>query len=91
MDEGALGIEMFIVISVLFSLIAHWKLKKVWIAICSSVFLSVAAFQVASYIHLGYLDKYYVVAVVTSSLLALAISGAVCILFKCAKAASIQG
>lgn len=85
MEKGILGITIFVAISVLFSLIAHLTVKKYWVAICSSVILSVAVFQLAEYIHLGHLDSYFIVAGVTSGLLALAISSAIGILLKCTK------
>jgi hypothetical protein len=85
MEKGILGITIFVTISILFSLIAHFILKKYWVAICSSVILSVAVFQIAEYIHLGRLDSYFIVAGVTSGLLALAISSAIGILLKCTK------
>jgi glucan phosphoethanolaminetransferase (alkaline phosphatase superfamily) len=86
MDEGVLGITVFVAICITFSLLAHWKLKTFWVAMCSSVLLSVVAFQIANYLHIGYLDPLYIVAMVTSGLLALAISSAIGILFYALRA-----
>lgn len=91
MDDGTLGIIIFVAISVLFSLISHWKLKTFWVATCSSATLSVVVFQIANYIHVGYLDPFFIVALVTSSFLALAISSAIGVLFKCTGGKSVNG
>jgi glucan phosphoethanolaminetransferase (alkaline phosphatase superfamily) len=89
MDEGVIGITIFVAITVVFSLIAHWQLKSFWVAICSSVLLSVAVFQIANYVHLGYLDPFSIVAMVTSGLLAFAISSGIGVLLKCTKGKSV--
>ena len=91
MDEAALGITIFVAITVVFSLIAHWQLKSFLVAVCSSVLLSVAVFQIANYVHLGHLDPFFVVAMVTSGLLALAISSGIGVLLKCTRGKSVNG
>jgi membrane protein DedA with SNARE-associated domain len=69
MDEGTTGIFVLIIISLIVSITAHAKIKKFLLALIVSVVISCISFQVAVYIHSGYLDPFFIIAVLTSSLI----------------------
>jgi MFS superfamily sulfate permease-like transporter len=91
MEESVLGLYIFIAISALFSLIAHWKIKNFWVALFASTLLAVISFQVLVYMQLGHLDPFYPIAVLVSGLIALAISSAIGGIFKHIRSGSING
>tara|TARA_R110002167_G_scaffold348745_2_gene560176 strand:- start:771 stop:1043 length:273 start_codon:yes stop_codon:yes gene_type:complete len=74
MSEGLQGIIILISISFLCSVISHWQLKNFKFAIGAATLVSISLFQLANYFHLGYLDPFIIIALITSSFFALIIA-----------------
>lgn len=77
MSEGTIGILVLITISVIVSLIVHHKIHDYILAIVISVIISCISFQIAAYLHAGYLDPFFLIAVATSSIIIAVISSLV--------------
>lgn len=77
MNEGTAGIFVLIIISIIVSIATHAKIKKFFHAIIISVIIGCIVFQVAAYIHVGYLEPFLIIAVITSSLIVAIISALV--------------
>jgi hypothetical protein len=67
MNEGTVGILVLIMISIIVSIATHAMVADFSRALAISVIISCIAFQVASFIHIGYLDPFFIIAIVTSS------------------------
>ncbi|OGP66493.1 MAG: hypothetical protein A2W27_04560 [Deltaproteobacteria bacterium RBG_16_44_11] len=67
MDEGTVGILVLIIISIIVSIATHAVVANFSRALVISVIISCVAFQVAAFIHIGYLDKFFIIAVITTS------------------------
>jgi hypothetical protein len=74
MDESTLGMVVFVGITVATATICHVKIKNYWVATILATLVSVILFQIVAYIELGYLDPFFLIAIVTSSAAALIIS-----------------
>jgi len=74
MSEGIQGIIILILISLLCSVTFHWYLKEFKPAILTSAFATAVLFQLANYLHLGYFDPFFLIALVTTFVLALIIA-----------------
>ena len=74
MDEGQLGLYIFASICIVCAILLHWRIQSYWLATIVSTVVSVILFQVIAYIDLGYLDPFFIIAMVTSSAAAFAIS-----------------
>ena len=82
MDDNLIGLVIFVTISVATAVVAHWRFKNYWPATFLSTLLSVVLFQVVVYIELGYLDPFFLIAIVTSGAAAFVISVLVGTLIK---------
>ena len=81
MSEGATGFLVLISISVFVALLAHWLIRHYLVAsLCAAVMASVG-FQFAAYLHLGYLDPFFIIALATGAVVAFAIAALVGIPF----------
>ena len=74
MNEGATGLLVFLVIAIASSLLWHYFVPVFGLAVTAATLTTVAAFQCAAYLQLGYLDPFWMNAVITSSGLGLALS-----------------
>ena len=77
MSEGAAGFLVLIGISVSAALLAHWLIRRYVLAsLCATVIASIG-FQFAAYLHLGYLDPFFIIALATGAAVAFAVAALV--------------
>jgi len=74
MSEGATGLVVLGVIIIISAFIWHFIVKKFAIAVIGATITSVLLFQVAAYLHAGYIDPFAVIAMLTSGFISLAAS-----------------
>jgi hypothetical protein len=67
MNEGTVGILVLIIISIIVSIVTHAMVANFSRALVISVIISCVAFQVAAFIHIGYLDKFFIITMITTS------------------------
>jgi len=90
MDESIQGILIFTAIIVVSSLLWHSILKKFFAAVVGSVVTTVVAFQIVNYIHIGYLDPFFIIAIGVSAIIATFISVAIGTLYNAARKRRIK-
>jgi hypothetical protein len=74
MDESATGFLVLIGISVVAALLAHWVIRRYLLAsLCAAVGASIA-FQFVVYLHLGYLDPFFIFALVVGAAVAFGVA-----------------
>lgn len=71
------GVLIFLGLAVLSAIGWHYLLKKYVVALLGATFTTTVLFQVANYLHLGYLDPFFIIAMISSGAVALAISALV--------------
>lgn len=81
MSEAAVGIIVLISISIVLSFVAHYFIKKYLLALIISAIIATISFQIAVYIHVGYLDPFFIIALFIGGLIALGISAIIGIPF----------
>ena len=74
MSDGAVGLLVLVAISIGSAAAWHFKFREYAIAAGCAAATSVVVFQVVAYLQAGYLDPFFPIAVVTSSLLSFAIA-----------------
>ena len=74
MDEGTVGIFVLVGISIGAALLFHWLIRSYIIASFGAAIVADIVFQVAAYLHIGYLDPFFVIALVTGGGIALGIA-----------------
>ena len=74
MSEGTVGLIILTAIALGSALVWHWLVVFYRPAVIGATITTVIAFQVAAYFHLGYLDPFLLVAIVTSSIVAAVIA-----------------
>jgi len=74
MNEGQLGLYIFSFICIASAMTSHWRIQSYWLATIVSTVVSAILFQVIAYIDLGYLDPFFIMAMITSSAAAFTIS-----------------
>lgn len=77
MDEGTQGLLILGAMAVLSAIGWHLIVKRFVLALLGATLTTVILFQVANYIHLGYLDPFFIIAMITSGAGALVISAVV--------------
>ena len=82
MNESLQGIVIFIAIAIASAIIWHTYLKRISIAILGSAITSAVFFQVCNYIKLGYLDPFFIIALLTTFIMAFLIALIISIPFK---------
>ena len=82
MDGSNTPLIIFIVIAIVSSISWNMLEKKYSTLFIKSTLTTVVLFQVAVYINLGHLDPYFIIAMITTGILALVISVAVSFIFK---------
>lgn len=66
MTEGLIGIFLFAALIIGGSIFFHRKISRIWIASALTAIGASLLLQVISYIYLGYLDSFYMIAFVAS-------------------------
>jgi len=79
---NSMGLIIFFVIALVTSTVFHFWLKRFWLAVILATLSSVVLFQVVVYIDLGYFDSLITIAILTTLLVALAISIFIGLLIK---------
>ncbi len=74
MSESAIGLLVLLTVAVISATGWHWVLRSFTAATLLATVTAVLVFQVVAYVHLGYLDPFYLVAVATSSVLCLGVA-----------------
>ncbi len=64
MSEGAIGIIVLCVTAIVVSLIVHTFIRRIMLATVVSATIATILFQVLAYLHAGYLDPFFLIAVV---------------------------
>ena len=82
MSESIQGILIFLVLAITCSLISHYWIKRISIAILCSIFATVILFQLIVYFLNGYLDPFYIVAILTTSAITFFIALIIAIPFR---------
>ena len=82
MSEGTVGLIILTSIALASALLWHRFVPFYRPAVIGATITAVTAFQVADYVRLGYLDPFFLVAVVTSSVVAAVIALLVGIPFR---------
>ena len=82
MIDSAVGLLIIVSITVLSSVIWHYFLKVFKTALIGSTITTVLLIQIISYIELGYLDSFFIIAMFTTSVMALIVSSIVGLLFE---------
>ena len=77
MSEGTIGLIVFAVLALICPLIAHFVVREARLAHVIAVVATVSLFQIGAYWHLGHLDPFWLVAVITTGAMAFAASVAV--------------
>ncbi len=74
MSEGTVGLVVFAAIAILSAILWHRFIRIFALATTGATVTAVVAFQYAAYLHLGYMDKFWIIAVITTSVMALVLS-----------------
>ncbi|WP_137166562.1 hypothetical protein [Salinimonas lutimaris] len=74
MSQGTAGIIVLIAIAVLCSLFFQHVIKRHYVAILVSGLVGTMLFQLAAYLHAGYLDSFFLISVFVSFLVICGIS-----------------
>jgi len=82
MDESAVGLLVFGLIAVISSIGWHIFVSQYRTAVIRAAITSVILFQIAAYIHLGHLDPFFIVAVVTTGVISLAVAALIGLPFR---------
>ena len=67
MSEGDAGPVVLVSIAVASAAIWHWVVKRYFLASIGAAFSASIVFQIAAYLHIGYLDPFYLIALVTGA------------------------
>lgn len=82
MSEGTIGLIVFFSLAVVSSLVWHRLVASYFSATIGAAITTVIAFQIAVFLHLGYLDPFFLVAVATSSIIAVVAALAIGLPFR---------
>jgi len=74
MNAGAIGFLVLLTLCVLAAMIFHWRIRNYMRASCGAALVATIAFQVVGFIHLGRLDAFFLVALVTGGVLGLTVA-----------------
>ena len=77
MDEGTQGIIVLVLTSLVIGAITHWRVRSFWLACLVSAAASSVVFNVLATIRQGYLDKFFLVALIFGGFYAFIISAVV--------------
>ena len=85
-----MGFIILTTIALGLAMVWHWLVAFYVPAVIGSTITTVLAFQVATYFHVGYLDSFFLVAVVTSSIMAAVIALVVGLPFRARRRSHIS-
>ena len=74
MSEGTAGLVILAAIAMASALLWHWLVPRYIAAVVGATITTATAFQFVAYLHLGYLDPFFLVAMITSSMMAAVIA-----------------
>ena len=74
MSEATIGIVVFALTAVASAAIWHWLLRHYFLASFGAAICAALMFQVFAYLHAGYLDPFYPIAVVVSLAIAFVVA-----------------
>jgi hypothetical protein len=77
MDEGTQGVVVLVITALTAGMLAHAFIRRFLLACLVSTAIAPLLFQVFAYWHLGYLDKFALIALITTGICSLVISAAV--------------
>jgi hypothetical protein len=77
MDEGTQGVVVLVITALAVSTLAHAFIRRFLPACLVSTVVAPILFQVFAYWHSGYLDKFLLIALITTGICSLVISAAV--------------
>ena len=90
MSEDTIGLIVFLGIGLGSALAWHWLMTSFVRAVVGATITTGIVFQIAAYIHLGYLDPFFVIAAVTSTAMAAVISLLVGLPFRARRKRSVS-
>lgn len=70
MNESTQGIIIFTTITVMSSILWHTIFTRFSFAVIGSVITAAVAFQISNYLHIGYLDPFFIIAMAVSAVIA---------------------
>ena len=82
MDEGTQGLYIFGTMAISFSLIWHWLVKNYKNAVVGATISTIISFQVVAAIHIGYIDPFIIIAIITSGAITAIIAAVIGLPFK---------
>ena len=82
MSEATVGWLVLLSIAVVSAIAWHILLRSFLLATLLATTTSVVLFQIAAYLHVGYLDPFFLIAVATSSVICLFVAVAVGMLVR---------
>lgn len=74
MSDGAVGIILFVIITVIVSALVHRWTTRFWIGCLVATAISVVGFQLLAYAHAGHFDPFILIAIPVSGLLGFLVS-----------------
>lgn len=74
MSDGAIGIILLLLITVIVSAVVHRWIRRFWSGCLVATVISVVGFQLLAYAHAGHLDPFILIAIPVSGLLSFLIS-----------------
>jgi Kef-type K+ transport system membrane component KefB len=74
MSEGTSGLLILAGIAMSSAVLWHWLVPRYIAAVVGATITAAAAFQYVAYLHLGYFDPFFLVAIITSSVMAAVIA-----------------
>ena len=74
MEQGQIGIIIFVIIALLSAIFFHYKLDSFWISSVLAAVVASLLFQAVGYFVLGYLDPFFMIAFTISLAVSLTIS-----------------
>ena len=77
MDEGTQGIVVLVLTALAVSIVTHVFIRRFLLACLVSTLIAPLLFQVFAYWQLGYLDQFFLIALITTGICSLVISAVV--------------
>ena len=91
MSEATMGMVVLLVTAIACALLAHWRMQRFWLATVAAAVSAVLLFQVFAFAQLGYLDPFFLIALVVSFVPCLIIAALVGLAFAYSRRARGRG
>jgi hypothetical protein len=88
MSEAAVGLLVLAAICIACSIVTHMLVRSFWLACALTVISAVPSFQLATFLHSGFLDPFWPIAVVATSFICLVASAVIGAVIRRAREAS---